>query len=182
MVRPNTAAPLRRAREGKLMRWVIGGVACSSKPQKCWASADTHPCCLRRHAFCRQPNPSLVPADRPSWGRLCGAPRRSLARRSRNPGQPKLCACETCRQRPSGAATAGLDSTGPGAGWGAPGQPATRVPADLDRNRKGAPSPPRSNVRRSTKLATRSPWQGAAVGRQAGSARVGTRHSHAVPP
>ncbi len=64
-----------------------------------------------------------------------------------------------------------------------PGPPTTHIPADLDRNRRGAPSPLAAMVRRSTKLATRSPWRGTgAVGRQAGSARVGTRHSHAIPP
>lgn len=50
---------------------------------------------------------------------------------------------------------------------------------------QGGPQPPRHNemLRRSTKLATRSPWRGAtAIGCQTGSAHVGTRHAHAVPP
>jgi hypothetical protein len=72
--------------------------------------------------------------------------RRSLARRSRDPGQTKLCARETCRQRRQrsrdsqariGPAQAPIGRS--------PGQPTTHIPADLDRNRKGAPSPPRSN-------------------------------------
>ena len=54
--------------------------------------------------------------------------------------------------------------------------------ADEDCNRKGAPSPLAAMIRRSTSLASVSPWRGAgAVWRQARSARVGTRHSHAVP-
>jgi hypothetical protein len=61
-------------------------------------------------------------------------------------GQPKLCACETCRQRPqrSRDSRLGLDRLGRRTGR-SPGQPATHIPADLNRNRKGAPSPPRSN-------------------------------------
>jgi hypothetical protein len=47
----------------------------------------------------RRPNGARRPRRTPSWGRLCGAPHRSLARSSRNPGQPKLCASETCRAR-----------------------------------------------------------------------------------
>jgi hypothetical protein len=72
-------------------------------------------------------------------------PRRSLARPSRDPGQPKLCACETCRQRLQGSRDSrlGLDQLGRRSGR-FPGQPTTHVPADLDRNRKGALSPPRS--------------------------------------
>jgi hypothetical protein len=52
-----------------------------------------------QHALgCAKPQPC---ASRPAeLGRLCGASRRSLARPSRNPGQPKLCVCETCRLRP----------------------------------------------------------------------------------
>jgi hypothetical protein len=61
-------------------------------------------------------------------------------------GQPKLCACETCRQRPqrSRDSRLGLDQLRRRTGRSA-GQPATHMPADLNRNRKGAPSPPRSN-------------------------------------
>ena len=62
------------------------------------------------------------------------------------PGQPKLCACETCRQRPqrSRDSRLGLDQLRRRTGR-SPAQPTAHIPADLDRNRKGAPSPPRSN-------------------------------------
>jgi len=64
-----------------------------------------------------------------------------------------------------------------------PGQPTTHIPTDLDRNRKGAPSPLATMLRRLTKLASGSTLRGAgAVGRQTWSAHVGTRHTHAVPP
>jgi hypothetical protein len=110
-------------------------------------------------------------------------PRGSLARPSPDPGQHKLCACETCRQRPqrSRDSRLGLDQLRRRSGR-SPGQPTTHIPADQDRNRKGASSLPRSNGQAFDELATRSPWRGAAVGRQAGSAHVGTRHTHAVPP
>ena len=86
-------------------------------------------------------------ASRPDLGgrRLYGAPRRSLARRSRDPGQPQLCACETRRQRPSGAATAGLDWTSSGADRGAP-RPANDAHTGRSRPQsQGGSQPPRSN-------------------------------------
>jgi hypothetical protein len=136
-----------------------------------------------QHALaCSKPQPC---ASRPAeLGRLSGASRRSLPRRSRNPGPAQAVRLRRVGNDPSGAATAGLDWTSPGARSGrSPGQPTTHIPADLDRNRKGAPSPLAAMVRRSTKLATRSPRRDAGViGRQARSARVGTRHSHAIPP
>jgi hypothetical protein len=98
-----------------------------------------------------------------------------------------------CRRRLSRCgmrcpASAGISRTTwtiSGVGCGAPaGQPATPVPADQHFNRKVAPSPLTTMLRSSAKLATRSPWRISAAGvrGQAGSARVGTRHSHAIPP
>jgi hypothetical protein len=95
-----------------------------------------------QHAFgCAKLQPC---ASRPA--ELGPALRRSLARRSRDPGQPNLCARETCRQRRqrSRDSRLGLDQLRRRSGR-SQGQPTTHTPADLDRNRKGAPSPPRSN-------------------------------------
>jgi hypothetical protein len=127
-----------------------------------------------------QPQPC---ASRPAeLGPALRCPARSLARPSRDPGQPKLCVCETCRQRPAEPRQPAW--IGPAqAPIGALPRPANDAHTDIDRNRKGAPSPLAAMVRRLTKLASVSPWRGAgAVGRQAGSAGVRTRHSHAVPP
>ena len=92
--------------------------------------------------------------------RVASIPRGLLAGPSRNPGSPS-CAHATCRQRPqrSRDSRLGLDQLRRRSGRSP--QPTTHIPTDLDRNRKGAPSPLATMLRRSTKLATRSPWRGA---------------------
>ena len=90
---------------------------------------------------------AVLRADWASASARSAAPRAThFARRSGDPGQPKLCACETSRQRPQRSRDSrfGLDRLRHWTGR-SPGQPATQVPADQDRNRKGAPSHPRSN-------------------------------------
>jgi hypothetical protein len=85
---------------------------------------------------------------------------------------------------PRVAATTGSDWTGPGAGWGAP-RPANDAHSGRSRpqSQGGLPALLGAMVRRSAKLATRSPWRGtAAIRRQARPTRVGTRQSQAVPP
>jgi hypothetical protein len=108
-------------------------------------SADT---CLRGDAFCRQPNPSHVPSR--AGGRAgtgSAAPRAAhLLVPPAIQGQPKLCACETCWQRPQRSRDSwlGLDQLRRRSGRSQASQ-RRNIPAHLDRNRKGAPSPPRSN-------------------------------------
>ena len=109
----------------------------------CTASLRTHPRRFRAHGDappqpCASRAAKLGPALRRPAPLTCSSLPQS--------GQPKLCACETCRQRPqrSRDSQLGLDRLGRRTGR-SPGQPATHMPADLNRNRKGAPSPPRSN-------------------------------------
>ena len=108
-------------------------------------SADT---CLRGDAFCRQPNPSHVPSR--AGGRAgtgSAAPRAAhLLVPPAIQGQPKLGACETCWQRPQRSRDSwlGLDQLRRRSGRSQASQ-RRNIPAHLDRNRKGAPSPPRSN-------------------------------------
>ena len=109
----------------------------------CTASLRTHPRRFRAHRDapphpCASRGAELGPALRRPAPLTCSSLPQS--------GQPKLCACETCRQRPqrSRDSRLGLDRLGRRTGR-SPGQPATHIPADLNRYRKGAPSPPRSN-------------------------------------
>jgi hypothetical protein len=104
----------------------------------------THPKVFQHALGCA--NPSRVPVARPNWRRLCGAPGRSLARHSRDPGQPKLCACQTCRQRPSGATTAGSDWTGSGTGRGVPQASRRRKYRPIRTTIAGGSQPPRHNA------------------------------------
>jgi hypothetical protein len=61
-------------------------------------------------------------------------------------GQPKLCACETCRQRPSGAATTGSDWTGSGAERGVPQASQRRRYRPIKTASQGGSQPPRHNA------------------------------------
>jgi len=107
--------------------------------------------------------------------------------RSRDGSQPiRRWAFQSCidGNDPRVAATTGSDWTGPGAGWGAP-RPANDAHSGRSRpqSQGGLPALLAAMVRRSAKLATRSPWRGtAAIRRQSRPTRVGTRQSQAVPP
>jgi len=91
------------------------------------------------------------PGPRETAGEVAASPRgeKDIGARSSRTSSPLTCSSlprSRAGHDPSGAATAGSDWTGLRRRSGrSPGQPVTQVPADLDCNRKGAPSPPRSN-------------------------------------
>jgi hypothetical protein len=101
--------------------------------------------------------------------RSAGPPRRSLARRSRNPLQPKLCACGTCRQRPSGAATTGSDWTSSGAERGALQRSQRRKYRPISSAATGRTAGPSLVIQRS-KTATASITKNAITGPSSGQA------------
>ena len=99
----------------------------------------------------RRRGPRGVPGPRETAGEVAASPRgeKDIGARSSRTSSPLTCSSlprSRAGHDPSGAATAGSDWTGLRRRSGrSPGQPVTQVPADLDCNRKGAPSPPRSN-------------------------------------